>query len=144
MVSNGTANGAGPTGDFITAVTGAPMSPTQGSGPQEGGSLPGAGIPPTAGQPVSAPPPVSTPVQAPPVVAAADIEVSRASFIRRHGRPPRGREIQALTAVRMLQGNLGRQPTRIEVMQQLAGRDLTKPARPQFEEAMGDPGAAGV
>lgn len=93
------------------AATGQPATP---NGALAGSSSPGSAAP-TGGSGFRPPEPL---------LPIGDLDPAQldADFWQRHGRAPTALEVEAYTAVPMLQRNLGRPPLKIEVLQHLASR----------------------
>lgn len=79
------------------------------------------------------------------MMQAVDTDI-RSEFQARHGRQPTTFEVNAVHALPMIELNLGRKPTRMEMLQYLTARDETPLATSPFYEVtqpadMGMPGA---
>ncbi len=108
---------------------------------QQGAEL--QGEPPAVGNSPAGPVPAASPgpqqPQAPPAAEQEPLPVITNpedvidEYYRTHGRPPLEAEVRAIRALPIIARQLGRQPTKIELLAFLEGRDETPPPqRPEF------------
>ncbi len=121
------------------------LSRQGGVAPQALAPVPAAPAPTSELVPTSVTPAQPTPPAEEPLPDIPNEEDVQVVFQRIHGRPPTATDLVGIRAVPLLTRQLGREPTRAELLQFLEERRLTPPpVAPEFELDPGTSNPTGV